>query len=259
MIITIAVLVSVVISLGISMYFYKVNKENSQNGQIKKFGDKMIGEINEVYNNIVKQYNMLISDFKAQQSQANAAIRVFSTQNEEFNQKINTLSESIKSVQFIEEKLNGYATVLNDLNEMTEQVEENLNRIKKENSIITKATDEINKQKQTIDVITKKIPQISEDFSKHNEEQLKSIATNLLESYKQYAIKLETDIKASQQSADSLLLSIKQNIASAYSDAAAKAQSLEDMAFKHLSEQSKIKAEEYKKEVKIILHPCINK
>ena len=66
MIITIAVLVSVVISLGISMYFYKVNKENSQNGQIKKFGDKMIGEINEVYYNIVKQYNMLISDFKAE-------------------------------------------------------------------------------------------------------------------------------------------------------------------------------------------------
>ena len=87
MVLAIAILVSLVISLGISIYFYKINLENNKSTQVKRLADKKIEDINENYSKIVNQYNLLVSDFKAQQSQANSAIRVFTSQNEEFKEK----------------------------------------------------------------------------------------------------------------------------------------------------------------------------
>ena len=98
MVITIAILISLVVSLGISIYFYKINLENNRAHQLKKAADKKIEEINENYRKIVNQYNLLVSDFKSQQSQANAAIKVFTSKNDEFTEKIKTLENSIKTL-----------------------------------------------------------------------------------------------------------------------------------------------------------------
>ena len=74
MVLAIAILVSLVISLGISIYFYKINLENNKSTQVKRLADKKIEDINENYSKIVNQYNLLVSDFKAQQSQANSML-----------------------------------------------------------------------------------------------------------------------------------------------------------------------------------------
>ena len=238
----IAILVSLVISLGISIYFYKINLENNKSTQVKRLADKKIDDINENYSKIVNQYNLLVSDFKAQQSQANSAIRVFTSQNEEFKEKIKTLENSLKAIETIEAKINGYSSVLNDLNEMTEQVEENLSRIQKEHGLIKKTTQELAKQQQSVEAISKAIPKISQDFAKKNEEQLNSIGTSLLDSFKNSVLKLETETKEAQQTAEHVLLTIKQSIQNAYTEAANKAKSLEDMAFNHLSEQANLRS-----------------
>ena len=166
MVITIAILISLVVSLGISIYFYKINLENNRAHQLKKAADKKIEEINENYGKIVNQYNLLVSDFKSQQSQANAAIKVFTSKNDEFTEKIKTLENSIKSIQSIEAKINGYSEVLTDLNDMTEQVEENLSRIQKESGIIKKTTDELAKQQHAVEVISKQSHKLQAIFLK---------------------------------------------------------------------------------------------
>ena len=59
MIIAIAVLVSVVISLGISIYFHGLNKDNNSMEKVKKYADKRQEDLLNIYKEIhtVQRHN----------------------------------------------------------------------------------------------------------------------------------------------------------------------------------------------------------
>ena len=248
--IVVSILIASVISLGISIYFHEVSKKNNAMERVKRYADERKKDMDESFKQLEGNFNILIAEFDTRQAQANAAVKRLSEQNEDFAQKIKTLDNSIKSVEKIENQINSYSTLLNDLNEMTEQVEENLLRIQKESGIVNKLNDRLDKQQQTVDSIDKKIPQISEHFSKENEEQLKAVGTTLLDEYKSYAEKIAAEIKHSQNEAENALAKIKQQIQDAYNQAAAKAESLENTAFDHLSQQATERSQQYIAELK---------
>ena len=110
---------------------------------------------------------------------------------------------------------------------MTEQVEENLERIHKESGIIDGLTKKLDKQQIAVEQIEKKIPEVSKEFSAHNAEQLKAIGTKLLDQYETYASKLAEEIKTAQNTAETTLVTIKQNIQAVYDQATEKAEKLE--------------------------------
>ncbi len=248
--IVISILIASVISLGISIYFHGMSKKDNAMERVKAYANARTKDMEESFKQLENHFNILVAEFDSRQTQANAAVKLLSQQNDEFAQKINNLDASIKAVQNIEAQINGYSNLLNDLNEMTAQVEENLLRIQKESVIVNKLNDRLDKQKQTVDSIDKKIPQISEHFSQENEEQLKAVGTTLLDEYKNYADKIAAEIKKSQTDAEAALDKIKQQIQEAYNQAAAKAENLENTAFDHLSQQATERSERYISELK---------
>ena len=248
--IVISILIASVVSLGIAIFFHENDKKKNAMDRVKRYADSRIEDMDKSYKVLENHFNMLIAEFDSRQSQANAAVKLLTQQNQDFSEKITNLDRDIKAVQTIEAQINKYSAQLGELDEMTAQVEENLLRIQKESVIVNKLNDRLDKQQQTVDGIDKKIPQISEHFSQENAEQLKAIGTTLLDEYKNYAEKIASDIRKSQSDAENALAKIKQQIQEAYNQAAAKAESLENTAFDHLSQQATERSEKYISELK---------
>lgn len=245
--IVIAILFSTVISLGVGLYFRMLGKKDDPLERINKFANKKTNDLNEAFNKIQTRFNTIISDFNAQQTQANAAVKLLKQQNEEFNSKMQTFDQSINAVKNIKAQIDGYANILNELNDMTAQVEENLERLHKESGLITSLDGKLSKQQQQIALIEKRIPEVSKEFSVKNAEQLKAVGSTLLESYESRAAQLASEIKTSQGEAEKALDEIKQSIQEAYNQAAESAEKLENTAFTHLSEQAQQRTDQYLK------------
>ena len=141
--IVIAILFSTVISLGVSLYFRMLGKKEDPLERINKFANKKTNELNEAFGKIQTRFNTIIADFNAQQTQANAAVKLLTQQNKDFEQKIESLDKSIKAVQNIEAQINSYSKILDELNEMSANVEENLLRIQKESVIVNKLNERL--------------------------------------------------------------------------------------------------------------------
>ena len=156
--IVIAILVSTVISLGIALYFRGLNKNQDPLERINKYANKRQEDLLKLYKEIQSKFNTIIADF-----------------NDEFNMKIQTFGQSIESVKNIKAQIDNYAKVLDELNTMTAQVEENLERLHKESGIIDTINGKLSKQQQQVGLLEKKIPEISKDFSAQNAEQLINI------------------------------------------------------------------------------------
>ena len=159
------------------------------------------------------------TEFDTRQTQANAAVKLLSKQYDDFNVKISALDNDIKAVQNIENQINSYAQVLNDLNDMTDKVEENLRRIQKESNVVDSISSKLLKQQQVVENIDKRIPQVSENFAKVNAEQLKGVGYDLLEKYKAYATSIADNIHKSQDGAEEALEKIRQEVQAAFDSA----------------------------------------
>ena len=248
--IVISILIASVISLGISIYFHEITKKNHAMSRVRDYADERKKDMADSYKTLENHFNMLVAEFDSRQNQANAAVKLLTQQNKDFEEKIESLDKSIKAVQNIEAQINSYSKILDELNEMSANVEENLLRIQKESVIVNKLNERLDKQQQTVDNIDKKIPQITQKFSEENAEQLKAVGTTLLDEYKNYADKIAGDIRKSQTEAENALAKIKQQIQEAYNQAAAKAESLENTAFEHLSQQATERSQQYIDEIK---------
>ena len=130
--IVIAILVSTVISLGIALYFRGLNKNEDPLEKINKYANKRQEDLLKLYKEIQGKFNAIMSEFTAQQTQANAAVKLLKQQNEEFNGKMQTFSQSIEAVKSIKAQIDNYAKVLDELNQMTENVEEKWKRLVEE-------------------------------------------------------------------------------------------------------------------------------
>ena len=245
----ISILVASAIAAGISIFFHEADKKNNAIEKVKRYADKRQEDLAAFYKTVEGKVNLLITEFDSRQSQANAAVKLLSQHYDEFSNKIQTLDDNIRAVQEIEKQINKYAQLMDDLNEMTGNVEENLRRIQKESHIVDQMTGKLNKQQEIVDQIDQKIPKVSENFSKHNAEQLKAVGTTLLQQYKDYADKLAREIKQSQTDAEFALEKIKQEFQNAYNEAASRADNLENTAFEHLSQQAQERSDNYIKKL----------
>ena len=210
--IVIAILFSTVISMGVGLYFRMLSKKDDPLERINKFANKKTNELNDAFTKIQSRFNTIISDFQAQQTQANAAVKLLKQQNDDFNSKMQTFDQSINAVKNIKSQIDSYSKILGELNDMTAQVEENLERLHKESGVITALDGKLSKQQQQIALIEKRIPEVSKEFSVKNAEQLKAVGTTLIENYETRAQKLAAEIKTSQSDAEKALGEIKQSI-----------------------------------------------
>ena len=158
--IVISILIASVISLGISIYFHEIDKRNNAIEKVRRYADKREADLSDHYKKVEHDFNMLVTEFDSRQSQANAAVKLLSQEHEGFQEKIKILSQYTQNIDNIGAQINNYSHLLNDLSDMTGQVEENLKRIQKESTIVNNLTNTLNKQQHTIDTIEKRIPEI---------------------------------------------------------------------------------------------------
>ncbi len=151
--IVIAILFSTVISMGVSLYFRMLNKKDDPLERINKFANKKTAELNDAFGKIQTRFNTIISEFQAQQTQANAAVKLLKQQNDDFNSKMQTFDQSINAVKNIKAQIDAYSKILGELNDMTAQVEENLERLHKESGIISTLDKKLSTQQQQLTLI----------------------------------------------------------------------------------------------------------
>ena len=250
MTILIAILISIVISLGISFYFRKLQQNEDGITKVRKYADRRQEDLLKLFKELQGQYNLMSTDFKSEQTRANAAIKLLKQQNDEFAEKIKLFEQNIQAVQSIKNQIDSYAQVLNDLNEMTDNVEENLERLHNSSQLITQVSNRIAKQEQSVSQLEKQIPGLSKEFAEKNAEQLKTIGTKLLSEYENYAQKISQEIQDSKKAAENALISIQQKFQSAYDQASERADKLENTAFEHLSEQAQKRSDKFLFELK---------
>ena len=160
----------------------------------------------------------------------------------ELETRQNTATAAVK-------RLENYESVMNELLEMTARAEENLEVLKNETRIIDDLKGQLEEQKRLVDSIEKKLPQINDKFTDSNQKHLQMIATELLNQYNTRAEQIDTATKAAADRTDKVLAKIEADIQSAYTNAAKKAENLEDAAFKNLSAQAQDRADAYQRDM----------
>ena len=130
---------------------------------------------------------------------------------------------------------------------MTASVEENLTRIKREQTVVDRVSAKLDENQRNLAKIEKQIPAISEEFGQKNAQQLKLIGAELLKQYQDRAEKVDATTKSAVKQNEDLLKQLANEVSAIYENAAKKVQQLEDEAFAKLEEQSAKKTDSLKK------------
>jgi chromosome segregation ATPase len=238
-------LVSAAVSAGIVLLFRQLDKDNNSLGKVRQYADKRRDEFDAYFKEQSKQLSVAKADLDTGQTQAVAAVNRLEKQLAEFKQMIGSLEKDSNSVKNIEEKIHIYDTSISTLMEMTSRVEENLEKIKKEAGIIDQLNQRIESQKKAVDIIEKKLPEVSAGFMLRNTEELKSVGADLLKQYEDRAQQLDKTTQTAIRQNEEVLAKINKSISDAYDNAARKADQLEDDAFTHLDEKAKQRCDSY--------------
>ena len=226
MLITVAVLLSVVASVAVVLVSRNLDRDSNSMDKVRRYADKRIEEGRVFFDQQVKNLNSLSASLDTQQTMAVAAVKKLEDQIAAFENERENFKNQFNEVNSIGQKIEAYGSLLNELMEMTANVEENLVRIKKESGIIDKLNSRISAQEKAVERIDSAIPETINKFEKRNNESLKLIGTELLNQYKDRAQSLEEAATTAEEKTRELLNSIENDIHEAYQQAAAKAQSL---------------------------------
>ena len=244
------VIISIVCSVGICMFFEFKNRGNNSMEKVKRYADKRNEDLKLTFTELVKQLKNLNSELEAKRTQAGAAVTMLDDRLKNFIEQSKGLEGDIAAIQNIESKVNSFAKILHELNEMTVAVETNLDRIKNEQNVVKNLERRIEEQQKIVDDIGKKIPQVTKGFTEKNAEQLKTVAATLLKEYEAYGSNVKSQLEKYKNETDNLMAKIQTSVTQAFGDAAQKAESLEETAFHHLTERATERSDKYLTELK---------
>jgi len=243
-------LVAAVIAVVAVLVLRKFDRDNNQMDKVKRYADKRLADFDEYFKMRGQALDGLSADLETRQAGAVAAVHRLEKQVEEFKKISSGFDDRFRAVDEIGAKINAYGRSLGELMEMTEKVEQNLENVKKESVIIDKLNAKIEEEKKAVELINKRIPLIIQDFNGKNQDNLKAIATELLNQYKTRAEQIDAATKEAEQRSEVLMNKIDESIRQAYAEAATKATTLEDSAFTKLKENARIRSETFVREIK---------
>jgi Tfp pilus assembly protein PilN len=166
-------------SVVLIFVFRYIDRDNRSLEKVKKFTDTVKSDFDSYFKENSQKILNVGTELETKQSQAIAAItRLESIQNST-NEKTQLFQEKAESISMMEEKISHYDEVLNDLIEMTANVEENLQRLQTESRFLDKATKKINSQKNLLDSLENRIPSVVSEFTSKNKEELQLLFLSL--------------------------------------------------------------------------------
>lgn len=247
----ITILIAALVAIAVSVVLKKFDKENNSMEKVRRYADKRLTEFDSYFKEQEKNLSNSRAELEGMRTQATAAIKRLENEKNEFMKEAGDFQKHKDIIASADQKIKEYDNSLSTLTEMTANVEENLNRLKKEFLVVGKLDDKINLQKKKIDEIESKIPIVTKEFSVKNSEQLKILGTKLLDEYDARTKKLEENISHSEKNAKDALQKLNQEISTVYNNAAQKAQTLEDVAFEKLNKQAEERSTVYVNSMKL--------
>ncbi|WP_406033118.1 SpiroCoCo family coiled-coil protein, partial [Treponema saccharophilum] len=247
----IVVVISAVFSIVIVAISKIVDKDGNSMDKVRRYSDKRIREFEDFFESSSDKLNALSADVETHQAAAGAAVKRLDRLTEEFDNQSKTFEEKFRQVDDIRKKLDSYGNVLSELMQMTENAETNLKRVRAESAALEKISGKISALEKSASSIENRLPKISEEFTKKNNESLKTIGTELLNQYQKRADNLDLSTKDAAKQCAELLDKINSDIQNAYSSASERASHLEEEVFKRLQEEANSRTQNYLSKVEM--------
>ena len=170
----IVVVISAVFSIVIVAISKIVDKDGNSMDKVRRYSDKRIREFEDFFESSSDKLNALSADVETHQAAAGAAVKRLDRLTEEFDNQSKTFEEKFRQVDDIRKKLDSYGNVLSELMQMTENAETNLKRVRAESAALEKISGKISALEKSASSIENRLPKISEEFTKKNNESLRT-------------------------------------------------------------------------------------
>ena len=251
----VVVIVSFVVSVvvcGVTVLVTKlVDKDSNPLDKVRRYSDKRMKDFEDFFNENLEKLNGLSADLDTHQAVAIAAVKRLSKQTEDFEEISKTFEMKFSQVDDLDKRIENYSQILNGLMEMISTVDSKLKNLKSESVVLDKMNARINGLEKSTDSIQDKLPQITAEFVKINNESLKTLGVGLLDEYQNRAEELDRASTDAANKCEELLKRINLDIDNAYNVASAKAAMLEAEVLKRLQEEAASRNQNYLSKMEI--------
>ncbi len=229
---------SIGVSVALILMFRYLDRNGRSLEKVKKYTDKIKGDLDARFGEQLQKLNAAAVDIDVRQSQAIATVKRLEKQIEDFQLISENLSGRLAAIDEIDKKLSSYDSLLQQVMEMTANLEENMLRVGKESDAVGKLEKKVHDYMKTAAALEEKIPSLTAEFAASNDERLKQIGTDLLSRFKVQVAELEDSVRQAVSKNDELLASIDTRVQNAHAEAVRKAESLENDALKGFMDRS---------------------
>ena len=236
-------IITAAVCLIMLIVFRRLDKKNRSIEKVKKFTDKILADFEDTFKNRVMQLENAGSELDVKQIQALAAVKKLEQEKTHFEESAADFSARTAQLDDIKNRILSYENVINELLEMTERVEENLEKIRKHSAFVDKTAKIISEQQKRLDETEKRIPAILSDFQKQNTERLGTLGAEYTAALDRRFADLEMLAEAAVDKNQQLLDEIQTVFDESLSRAREKADALEEGVFETLKENT-LKREE---------------
>ena len=129
-----SVLISSFVAVAAVLVFRALDKEKNSMDKVKRYADSRKLQFDEYFQEQITKRAGLTADIDTKKTTMVATINRVEKQIEEFHKVEQNFDGQFSAISNIEKKLNEFQNGLEELNEMTEKVEENLSAVKKRKS-----------------------------------------------------------------------------------------------------------------------------
>ena len=236
-------IITAAVCLIMLIVFRRLDKKNRSIEKVKKFTDKILADFEDTFKNRVMQLENAGSELDVKQIQALAAVKKLEQEKAHFEESAADFSARTAQLDDVKNRILSYENVINELLEMTERVEENLEKIRKHSAFVDKTAKIISEQQKRLDETEKRIPAILSDFQKQNTERLGTLGAEYTAALDRRFADLEMLAEAAVDKNQQLLDEIQTVFDESLSRAREKADALEEGVFETLKENT-LKREE---------------
>ncbi len=246
-----------IITLSICVILILVFRQLDKNGRtlekIKKFGDKLKDDLDAFVKERTSKLEESAIALTVEQTKAVAAVKRLESIRDDLAKKEETLMLRTREVEDFGKKISSYDATVKQLIEMTTLAETNLSRITDESDFADSLGKKLAASQKQLAEIAASIPAMRDSFAAENRAALESIQRDTLERISATIADLDRKVEAAHRSGTEMAATAAEKLKDvyqrAYTEAARRADQLEDASFAKLKEQALERLQKYKDQI----------
>ncbi len=246
-------LVTMGVCLLVVLLFRQLDKNNRSLEKVKKYTDKIKGELEQFIKDRVDRLNDAALGLDVQQTKAVAAVKRLDAIREDVARKEADLAERSGMVDGIERKIKEYEQTLKTLEDMTARAETNLERLADESGFTEMMGKKLGEAQKQLGALTAEIPVLREQFLEENRRQLSSVQEDVLSSVSKSIDDIGRRVEAARHDSEKVLEhsaeKLQELVKKSLAEAARRADSMEEATFVKLKEQALDRLSRYKETI----------